>query len=524
MKRSRVIHRILLTIVVATSLVYIGVFKTAAEEPKYGGTLVYGYVSEMDMLDGHMTSPTIGRCIASLIWEPLIDWDENLNLKPGLATSWEASEDGMSWVFKLREGVKFHHGRELEAKDVKFSIERIINPKNAATFKIAFDVVKSVEIVDKYTVKFILKRKDGSFPSKFPDGAGIMPYDVTPAERRIAVTDQIVGTGPFKYVEWKKNEYLKLEKFDSYWRKGLPYVNTLIMKAIPDSNVRLSALRGGDVDIIEWVPLEEVQKLLDNPSPDFTIEVGPYGAESGYLCPNIQEPPFNDVRVRQAVAYAIDKDQIVQGAWRGFGEPVNQPFSTKSMWYCPVEDKYRHANIEKAKELLKEAGYPNGFTVTFSTTTGYQYMLLLAQVVQMQLAKVGITVNLELYDWTSYVQKVPNMEFKIWNTGVPGRTDPAQWYPLVYKKGSPYHYIAGKYVNPEVDALLDQAEAESDFSKRKELYTKVVEIIENDLPIIYTSTGSIGFGWRSKIHGFKPHTNAWPHYANGGLAYAWIAE
>lgn len=491
-------------------------------EPQYGGTLTYGYVSEMDMLDGHLTSPTIGRAIASIIWEPLIDWDENLNLQPGLATSWKAGEDGKSWIFMLRKDVKFHHGKDFEAKDVKFSIERILNPKNPATFKATFEVIESVEVVDKYTVKFNLKRRDGSFPSKFPDGAGIMPYDITPPERKLSPEDKISGTGPFKYVEWKKNDYIRFSKNENYWRKGLPYIDKLILKAIPDANVRLAALKGGDVDIIEWVPLAEAQKLMAKPSPDYSIQVGPYGAETGYICPNIQVPPLNDVRVRQAIAYAIDKEQIVQGAWRGFGEPVNQPFSTKSMWYCPVEDKYGHANIEKAKELLAEAGYPNGFRITWGTTTGYEYMLLLTQVVQMQLAKVGILVDIELYDWTSYVQKVPNLEFKIWNTGVPGRTDPVQWYPLVYKEGSPFNYIAGNYKNKEVEALLDQAEAASDFAERKALYTKVVQIIERDLPMIYTSTGSIGFGWRSNVHGFKPHTNAWPNYAGGGLAFTWI--
>lgn len=515
--------RYLVPILLVFGIVFTTCVMGFAVEPKYGGTLRYGYVSEIDTLDQHQSQNTVTRSLLTLIWEPLVDWDENLNLGPGLATSWEASEDGLTFTFNLRKGVMFHHGREMEAKDVKFTIERVKNPKNAAGFRKLIEVIDRVEIVDKYTVKFHLGRPDGSIPSKLVNAVGIMPYDITPAEKRISLTDKISGTGPFEFVEWQKDNYLKLEKFDGYWREGLPYADTLILKPVPDSTVRLASLRAGDLDVIEWVPLEEVKRLQEHPSKDFSITVGPYGAETGYICLNTLEPPFNDVRVRQAVAYAIDKDEIVQGAWRGFGQAVNQPFSYESEWYShEIEDKYRKANIEKAKELLTEAGYPNGLDLVWGTTTGYQYMFNLAQVGQANLRKAGIRVELEVHDWPSYCSKMPTMKFKMWNTGVPGMPDPVHFYPLVYKKGSPFHWIAGKYDNPEVDRLLDQAEAETNLAKRKALYRKVAEIIERDVPLVYTSTGPIGFGWRSNIKGFKPHTNAFVHYATGGLAYAWI--
>lgn len=491
------------------------------QETKYGGTLRYGYVSEIDTLDQHQSQNTVTRSLLTLIWEPLVDWDENLNLKPGLATSWEIAPDGLTYTFYLRKGVMFHHGREMEAKDVKFTIERIQNPKNTAGFRQLMEVVTEVKIVDKYTVQFRLNRPDGSLPSKLVNAMGIMPYDVTPPERRITQNDTISGTGPFKFVEWRKDDYIKLSRFDTYWREGLPYVDTLMLKPVPDSTVRLASLRAGDLDVIEWVPLEEVQRLMKAQSKDYTIAVGPYGAETGYICLNTLEPPFNDKRVRQAVAYAIDKDAVVQGAWRGLGQAVNQPFSYESDWYSSeIEDKYRKPNPEKAKQLLAEAGYPNGLDLIWGTTTGYQYMFNLAQVGQENLKKAGIRVKLEVYDWPSYVSKMPTMQFKMWNTGVPGMPDPVHFYPLVYKDGSPFHWIAGKYSNPELDRLLDQAEAETDFEKRKALYKKVAEIIEENVPLVYTSTGPIGFGWRNNVEGFKPHTNAFVHYATGGLAYA----
>jgi peptide/nickel transport system substrate-binding protein len=494
----------------------------AASQPRYGGTLNYGYVSEIDTLDQHQSQNTVTRSILTLIWEPLVDWDKNLNLKPGLAESWEPSQDGRTWTFNLRKGVKFHHGKEMEAKDVKFTIERVKNPKLAASFRALLEVVTNVEIVDKYTVKFHLSRPDGALASKLVNAIGIMPSDITPFDSRIGITDKISGTGPYKYVEWKKDDYIKLVKNENYWQKGIPYVDTLMMKPIPDANVRLMSLRAGDIDVIEWVPFEEIKKMQANPPQDITVEVGPAGAETGYICLNTLEPPFNDKRVRQAVAYAIEKNAINQGAWRGFGQVVNQPFAHESEWYVQdYPDKYGKGDFEKAKQLLKEAGYPDGLDLVWGTTTGYQYMFNLAQVGQESLRKAGIRIKLDVYDWSGYVAKMPTMQFKIWNTGVPGMPDPVHFYPLIYKKDSPFHWIAGMYDNPELDRLLDQAEAETVFEKRKELYRKVLEIVEEEVPLVYTTTGPIGFGWRKIVHNFVPHTNAFVHFYQGGLAFAW---
>ena len=511
-----------LALIVTTALLLVA--SLTLTKSQYGGTLVVGYVSEVDSIDHHVGQTTVGRSVLSLSVEGLVDWDANMNLKPGLATSWKASSDGLTWIFNLRKGVKFHNGKEMTAEDVKWSIDRVMNPKLGAAFKANYDSVDKVEVVDKYTVRFVMKKQDGVLPCKLNIASGILCKGTAPFDTRIDSPSQIVGTGPFKLVSWSKNDQMKFERFKDYWVEGLPYVDTVIEKPIPDSTVRLAALRKGDVDIIEWVPLDEAARLIKTPSSDFTIAVGPRGAETGYICMNETKPPFNDVRVRQAVAYAIDKDQITAGAWRGFGESVNQPFVPSSDWYCDVTDKYRKPNIEKAKELLKQAGYPDGFKVKWATTTGYAYMLALAQVAQGHLKKVGIDAELEVYDWATYASKMAKLEFTMYNTGVPGLPDPVQFYNFVYKHDSPFNWIAGGYNNPVVDKLVDDAEKATDFNQRKALYKKIVEIIEVDLPLIYCSTGVIGFGWRSRVIGFKPHTNSIHTYAGGGVAYTQIKQ
>jgi peptide/nickel transport system substrate-binding protein len=223
-------------------------------EPKYGGRLIYSTVSEIETVDEHFAQQLVTQGVLSNVYEGLVGHDEYLNLKPQLATSWDVSEDGRTYTFHLRKGVMFHHGREMEAKDVKFSIERVLNPQNAASNRAGLMHVKKVEVVDKYTVKFYLANSDAAFPAKLSQQATIMPYDVTKAVGRIEIGDTISGTGPFKLVEWKKDDYTLFKKFDSYWGEGLPYVDEVMIKIIPDANVRLAALRAGDIDIMEWIP------------------------------------------------------------------------------------------------------------------------------------------------------------------------------------------------------------------------------------------------------------------------------
>ena len=497
---------------------------TIDDGPRYGGRIIYSSVSEIETIDEHFAQQLVTQGVLSNVYEGLVGHDEYLNLKPQLATSWDISEDARTYTFHLRKGVKFHHGREMEAKDVKFSIERVLNPENAASNRAALVNIEEVEIVDKYTVEFHLKNSDAAFPAKLSQQTTIMPHDVTKAVGRIEIGDTISGTGPFTFVEWKKDDYTLFKKFDDYWVEGLPYVDEVMIKIIPDANVRLAALRAGDIDIMEWIPPEQLETMMKNPPENLVVKPAPFAAETAYVCFNTLEPPFNDKKVRQAFAYAIDKDAIVQGAWRGIGETCLQPWNRNSVWYVDMEDVYREPNPGMAKKLLTEAGYPDGLDITWSTTSGIPYMLSLAQVCQENLRKAGIRVKIDIYDWPSYTSKMSNMEFILWNTGVPGKSEPAQWYPLVHKEGAVYHWIGGKYINTELVNLIDEMEQVADMEVRQDIHGKILEILQEEVPILYTSLGPIGFAWNKRIQGFTPHMITYESYVGGGLAYTWIVE
>jgi ABC-type transport system substrate-binding protein len=307
----------------------------AAQTPKRGGTLVVGMSQDLPGLDPHPSTSTITYQVLSLVYQGLVDFDRDLKIRPVLAESWKVSPNGKEWTFTLRKGVKFHNGRPLTAGDVKFSLDRILDPKTAARGKGALSLIESVQVVDPQTVRVHLTRASGAFLSRI---AGTYQA-ILPPEAVQGPAFKPIGTGPFQLTEWKTNERVELKRFDQYWEAGLPYLDAVTLKPVPDGTVRLTALKTGDAGFVQLIPLESLAELQAAPSKDYVVRTVKGGGGFSAIILNSRKPPFNDVRVRRAVALATDKKEVGLGVWRGFAQPVNQWMPPGTAWFFAVPDR-----------------------------------------------------------------------------------------------------------------------------------------------------------------------------------------
>jgi ABC-type transport system substrate-binding protein len=340
----------ILRLILAVALALLFPLQAAAQTPKRGGTLVVGMSQDLPGLDPHPSTSTITYQVLSLVYQGLVDFDRDLKIKPVLAESWKVSPDGKQWTFALRKGAKFHNGRPLTASDVKFSLDRILDPKTAARGKGALSIIESVQVVDPQTVRVHLTRASGAFLSRI---AGTYQA-ILPPEAVQGPAFKPIGTGPFQLTEWKTNERVELKRFDGYWEAGLPYLDALTLKPVPDGTVRLTALKTGDAGFVQLNPQESLAELQAAPSKDYVVRTVKGGGGFSAIILNSRKPPFNDVRVRRAVALATDKKEVGLGVWRGFAQPINQMLPPGTPWFFAVPD--RKPDVEQAKKLLRGGG------------------------------------------------------------------------------------------------------------------------------------------------------------------------
>ena len=513
-------------IIVLFGIMTVGIFllfpPVALSQTKSGGKLIVGVESDFKQFDPHRSSATLeGNCY-SLMCETLVGADDNLRVKPLLAQSWDVSPDGLVWTFHLRKGVKFHNGRELTAEDVLWNFNRVQDPKNGAKVRSRLELAKKCEVIDTHTIQFTIAYPSSSFLNALWNPYSLTFYII--AKESINQDGKIthpIGTGPFKFMEWKPNNYTRFAKFEDYWDPGLPYLDEVLIKPIPDATIRLAALRSGDIDLARELKTDEVAKLLKDPSktPDVQLQLksGLGLTIMGWI--NNTKAPFDDVRVRQAIRYGIDKEEIELVATFGHGQVANQPFSKQSSWWVDVPEKKR--NVAKAKALLKESGYPNGLEVTFTTTASYPEWVDTLTVMQDQLREIGMHVKTEIVDWPTMIKKLRTGEYQCAIGGISMYTDPEHLYRGYLAKGGSFNWIIGHYNNPKLTALLDQAARLVDNDKRKALYKQVVEIYDNDVPWVITNITPHAMGWRKYMKGYTGNQKMLT-WIKGGLKYTWL--
>jgi len=450
----------------------------SVETPQPGGTLQAAFQNEWAGLDPHTVSSYSSYQILNNVLEGLTFYDDNLNLVPWLAESWEQSEDGLTWTFKLREGVMFHNGREMTAEDVKWSFERLIDPAtgggNAARVGPPETVI---EAIDTYTVAITHPEPFGIFPQSLglDKSTGIVAMESVNDQGIIV---EPIGTGPFQIGEVEGTSRLVLEKNENYWQTGLPYLEAVEITPIPDDTVRETALRSGDVDWVLAIAPQNFETLQAD--PNVVVSTAPQ-LSYDYMGMNLTREPFSDVRVRQAIALALDREQIAQAGYFGLAEPLQGPTGPGSPWYFDYSPYDR--DVERAKELLAEAGYPDGFEMELLPTVQYGETVRAAQVIQQQLAEIGITASINAPEWSQWLELEGNFQYDAYICNWNGLIDADQYYYLQHKSDQVFNFTG--YDNPQFDELVTEARSTSDFDERYEIYQDLNQILVDDAPYIY---------------------------------------
>lgn len=495
--------------------------ESAADKPKRGGTLTIGTQKDLTVMNPLIRTASTDKYLRQLMFESLLAHDAKGNIHPFLAESWEISRDGRLYTFRLRKGIKFHNGQEMTAEDVQFAINYTLNPKNGAYGLTSLALVDRADAVDKYTLAISLKKATPAFLAALSD---IQTFSVIPKgslkEGASKPSAFPPGTGPFRFVEWQPNQRLVLEPFDGYWGTK-PLVDRLVLRPIPDNTVRFAALRSGDVDIIERAPYEWLKQVMEGKIKGITNSAV---ARSGFrhIVLNMAESPFNNKKLRQAVAYAIDKMEILHAAYFGFGEPADQVYPEGYVWYFE-EVRAPRRDLEKAKALLKESGY-KGEPIKLSMRQGDDQQTE-GLTLQSQLKEIGMNIVLENLEYGAYTAQQRAGGFAIRFSGGGFELDPSATYGSEFMcEPDPRKRAANAsgYCDKEMDALLKQAEIEMNAEKRRELFRRVVSKINDDLPVIPIGYAPRFFVSRDYVKGFTTDSRA--HFRNfgGGLTHTWL--
>lgn len=486
---------------------------SAESRPVYGGSLVIANDKNFQGLDP--LSINIRRAnnyaLFDMIVEGLLGVDRQGNLIPSLAESWEVSKDGTLYTFRLRRGVKFHNGSELTSEDVKWTFERMLDPKTRNPQRPVLSILKSVEPKSSYEVLFHLGRPFVPFLEKLTSNyAPILPKDTLPG-----IASHPMGTGPFVFVSAPTGQEVRLQRFKDYWQKGLPYLDEVIFKPIPDETTRLVALRTGDAHLATYLPVEPVDRLMKekNPAVRFFFQQ----AGLSWILFNNTQPPFNNKLARQALAYAIDKKEILEAVALGYGQVSNQRYPKGHKWWVNVPD--RPQDPAKARALLREAGYGTGLRLDVPT---HQGDIRVTTLLQSHLRKVGVEINIQLMDYAQYVKTVDKHTYGLVTGGGGIYVDPDGFYKRRFH--SEENWDLG-YNNADVDRLLNEAQVMQNEKTRREIYRKVIEIIQDEVPAIFIGLTPVVTGSRTALQGFEPNFFGDTfNYTTGGVSRAWIEQ
>lgn len=431
-------------------------------------------------LDPRVGIDAFSERIDDLIFDDLLTRDEHFNVQPGLAERWEVP-DPLTYIFHLHHGVRFHDGRPLTARDVKWTFDTLLQGKILSTKAAAYKWVDHIEASDDFTVVFHLKEPFAPLLWNLSDGAmGIVPYGSGDE-----MTRHPIGSGPFRFVSAEADKEVILERNGDYWgqKAKLPRVR---FEVVPDVNTRALELRKGSADVeVNALTVDMVLTLEHDPK--LGVLRGP-GSVLAYLAFNTRDPILKNVLVRQAIAYAIDRRPMLQYLMRDFARPADSILPPES-WACDKDVAHYEHDPERAKQLLQQAGFPelNGvrFHLTMKTSTD-ENTRLLAAVLQQQLRQVGIVLDIRSFEFATFFSDITKGAFQMYSLRwIGGNEDPDIFeYAFHSRKFPPNGANRSFYSNPELDELIDRGRSSLDEQRRKIIYQQVQRIVARDLPYV----------------------------------------
>jgi len=478
---------------------------------KKGGTFVLGLVAEPTSLDPAQLTDINSMRILSSVYDTLVRFDEGgFELKPALATKWTVSSDGLTYTFELRKNVKFHDGTPFNAAAVKFNFDRMLDPKHefASTGPFPFagfyyGSVKETKVTDDSTVQIILKTPYSPLLNSLTLNQGRIVSPDAVKKYGKDYGQHAVGTGPFKLVEWQHGVRVVVERNNDYW-DGAPLLDKIVFRPIPDEQTRFTELKSGNADAIVDVPPDNVAQVKSDNRYQYIEQPGPHIWWATF---NLDKKPFSDLKVRQAVMYATNRDAISRDILKGTGTTANGPIPPSIKWaYTDDVTKYPY-DPNKAKQLLADAGYPNGFSAVFwvpESGSGMQSPKSMATAIQGDLAKVGVKTQLQTTEWAVYLDKRKNGQMPLYMLGWTGDNgDPDNF--LCYFFCQPGAAREGFYANKPLADVLLRAQKLTQQSERAKLYRQAEQLLRDDVGRLFVANNQPPLAFAKRVKGYVPH-------------------
>ena len=456
--------------------------------------------NEPSNLDPAIQAGTSARTVRLLVYRGLFNYNVEGVASPELVESYEVSEDGLTYTFTLRDAV-FHNGDPVTAEDVKFTFERILNPEIGATFANLFSVVEEITVVDDKTVSFTLSTVVAPFIDYLALTESAIVSKSWTEEHGGDLSGNPMGAGPYRFVEYSEGQRIVLEKFEDFYNADNVVTQQIIFEFYPDGTSRVNALMAGETDIIEYVPWKDIPLITSN--EDLQL-LGGTGAFMGLIF-NTNFEPFADARVRQAVAYAIDRAVVINTAFSGQGEPMfGMPVPSSSLAYDPRFDNYFEYNPDRARELLAEAGYADGFSARLLATSQYDFHQQTAVAVQAELAKIGIQLELDLPDWATRLEQNLAGDYDMLVVGTAGDIADPDYLRDFYQSGEIRLNNAPGFVDERIDELLELGRTTLDVDERRAIYAELQERALDQSPLVYLMWRSQSYAASDSVVGFEP--------------------
>jgi peptide/nickel transport system substrate-binding protein len=466
-----------------------------------GSTLRIGLVNFPPNIRPHHNTGSSQMAVKLQLFRGLLAYDSGGQLVPEMAETWRA-EGSNAYVFTLRENLRFHDGSPVTAEDVKYTVEQILDPSTAAYLRPDFSVVERVEVTGPRAGRFVLKQPSAVLPHLVASyHAGIIP-----AKGTLAAPGVPIGSGPFRLGNVERGSSITVERFDGFYKPGRPRMQRIVFRGFGDENLRVAALDAGDVDIIEGVPWQSFGAIEANPRLKMDTTVGPFM----YLVFNGRTGPFADPRVRQAVGYAVRRDEVIKAALFGRGQPLGAlPYPQGSPFETP--EGFTH-DLPRARRLLAEAGMPNGFPTTLLATSSPTLHTATAEVVQQNLKDIGIDVTLRLPEWATRVNMGNRGQFEFAVMGSVGNWPDPDAVSAFITGPAAYTRSFG-LTSERIDGLLKAGREELDLERRRVIYADLQRAAAEEVPIVGLAWRSQAFGMRAGVQGFRNMPGSLTFYA-----------
>jgi peptide/nickel transport system substrate-binding protein len=473
----------------------------AAQCQKRGGVLRIGDALPAG-IDPHLTTSFSSMAVYEHMYNGLVTQDYEMKLKPDLAERWEISADGLRYTFHLRSGVKFHNGREMVADDVVYSLQRLLDPATQAPLAGYFSSIDKVEAVDKYVARITLKNPDASLLYKLSNRrpAVIMAKEVVAANGGNLKTAE-AGTGPFRLVELIPDVSVRMQRFEDYFEKGLPCLDAVTVTFSNEEPTRLAALRAGQIDTTFFKDPKNADVLRRN--ANLAILEQPSQVRDVFILNNSQ-PPFDNKKVRHAVAHAVNRADVLEVAYSGKAHLTGVIPPGETLWAIPANTANYPTyefNLAKAKQLMGESGVKTPVKVVVNTPTIFPHSVPIAQILKEQLKEIGVEIEINVLEWTSYLAAERRREFQSAIGHFSGRPDPDVYIHGEFHSKSPGN--VARINSAVVDKLAEDGRATTDLAQRQKIYAEAQKAVIEEGGFVFLGVGNDYEVLSNKIKGFK---------------------